>query len=76
VTLYEIIEAHEPLWRTRRCSMGQADCSDERACPLHEPWKQTSEHFLRRLTDTSLADVLRFCKRRPESGYPLPGPRD
>jgi len=76
VTLYEIIEAHEPVWQTRRCSLGQADCSDERACPLHEPWKRTSEAFLARLTHTSLADVMRFCKRRPASGYPLPGPRD
>ena len=70
VTLHEIVDSQEDLGRARQCFLGQAECSDERACPMHEFWKHTSQDFLARLQGTSLQDVVRFCSERPASGYP------
>ena len=70
VTLLEIVDAQERLQRTRKCLLGQAECSDERACPLHEYWKWTHEGFISRLRRTTLKDLTRFCQARPQSGYP------
>ncbi len=75
VTLYQIVDAIEHLDSVRQCFLGQAECSDERACPMHEYWKAASEKFEAQLTNTTLADVVRFCERRPNSRYPLPTSR-
>lgn len=71
VTLYQIVDAQEHLDRARRCVLGQAECTDERGCPLHDYWKATSNQFIDRLRTTSLADLIAFGDRNPASGYPL-----
>src|SRR5262245_42777162 len=35
ITLFQIVDAQENLGKIRQCMLGQAECSDERACPLH-----------------------------------------
>ncbi|HOE94964.1 MAG TPA: Rrf2 family transcriptional regulator [Candidatus Sumerlaeota bacterium] len=60
ITLYEIVNAIENLGQTRRCLLGQADCSDERACPLHEFWVEQTASYLDTLQHTSLGDLVRF----------------
>ena len=70
VTLYRIVDAQEHLDRARECFLGQAECTDERACPMHEFWKRASFDYLEQLRSTTLADLVRFCRDRPESGYP------
>lgn len=72
VRLYDIVDALEPLGRVRHCLLGQAECTDERACPLHQYWKPAAEEYLRVLSETSLADLQRFCEERPDCGYPCP----
>lgn len=74
ITLLQIVGAIEGLGPTRECFLGQAECSDERACPMHDYWKDASQEFERQLSETTLADVVRFCERSPQSGYPLPSP--
>jgi Rrf2 family protein len=74
ITLYQVVDALEFLTGSRACFLGQAECSDERACPMHTYWKAAAEGFEQRLVSTSLADVVRFCDERPHSGYPLPEP--
>ena len=76
VTLYRIVDPEEHLERTRQCFLGQAECSDDRACPVHEFWKHTSNAYREQLRTTTLADVVSFCGDHPESGYPrrAPGP--
>ena len=74
VTLYQIVDAQEHLDRGRRCVLGQAECSDERGCPLHEYWKATSGDFLDLLQNTSLADLIAFGDKHPSCGYPLDVP--
>lgn len=70
VTLHRIVDSQEHLGGTRKCFLGQAECSDERACPAHEYWKAASARHEEQLRATTLADVMRFCEQRPDSGYP------
>ena len=72
ITLFQVVDSQEHLGGVRQCFLGQAECTDERACPLHEYWKHASGAFLARMVNTTLADLLRFCAERPHSGYPLP----
>lgn len=74
ITLYEVVDAQEHLGRVRTCLLGQAECSDERACPLHEYWKGTCDHYLGVLVETTLAHLARFAADSPDSHYPMPGP--
>ena len=53
VTLFEVVNAIENLSQTRRCLMGQAECSDERACPLHEFWVTQTNRYMETLHTTS-----------------------
>lgn len=75
IDLFQIVDVLETPGSRRACFLGQAECSDERACPLHTYWKAAKEDFERQLTRTTLADLLAFCEERPHSGYPLPLPR-
>ncbi|MAB79061.1 MAG: Rrf2 family transcriptional regulator [Planctomycetes bacterium] len=70
ISLYQIVDSQEALGKTRQCFLGQDECSDERACPMHAFWKATASEFLYNLVNTTLADMARFCEERPESGYP------
>lgn len=72
ITLFQVVDAQEHLGRRRQCMLGQSECSDERACPLHSYWKDASESFLAKLANTTLADFVRFSKDHPESNYPGP----
>ena len=72
ITLYQIVDSQEHLGRARQCFLGQAECSDERACPMHDFWSTASTDFIGRLANTTLADILRFCEAQPQSGYPAP----
>jgi len=72
ITLLEIVDSAEHLARSRQCFLGQAECTDERACPMHDYWKPAAGAFTARLASTTLADLVRFCQESPESGYPLP----
>ncbi|MDP6761265.1 MAG: Rrf2 family transcriptional regulator [Planctomycetota bacterium] len=74
ISLMRILEVLDNANEERECILGQADCTDERACPLHEFWKQTSEDFLGRVRHTSLSDLILFCERNPNSEYPVPRP--
>lgn len=74
ISLHRVVDAIETLDGKRACFLGQAECSDERACPMHTYWKAASAAFEERLSSTTLADLVRFCEERPSSGYPLPEP--
>ena len=68
ITLHEIVHAIENLGQARRCLLGQAECNDERACPLHEFWVDQTEKYLDTLQNTTLGDLVRFdAKLRPKS---------
>jgi len=70
VSLHRIVDSQEHLGERAICFLGQAECSDERACPLHDFWTVARTGFERQLQQTTLADLVRFCADRPNSGYP------
>ncbi len=74
ISLYDIVDAEEHLGKVRECLLGQSECSDERACPLHLYWKRTSDEYLALLASTTLRDLTHFCEVKPESAYPCPLP--
>jgi Rrf2 family protein len=71
VRLTRILEVLDNISEDRECILGQADCTDEHACPLHEFWKRTSEDFLERVRETSLSNLILFCERNPDSEFPV-----
>lgn len=77
ITLYEIVNAIENLSHTRRCLLGQTECSDERACPLHEFWVKQTTNYMNTLQQTSLGDLVRLDGKlrwaaRPHEAASLP----
>ncbi len=74
VTLHSIVDAQEHLGGRQICFLGQEECSDERACPVHDFWKDAKADYEQKLLDTTLADLVRFCAARPDSGYPARSP--
>lgn len=66
ITLYDVVDAIDHLNRPRRCILGQAECSDERACPLHTFWRDLHDHYLNTLKNTSLGDLVRFYHRQAD----------
>lgn len=60
ITLYEIAEAlDDPLLDTR-CMLGNAVCSDDRACPAHAFWLLHKAEQVGFLKSTTLQDVAAF----------------
>jgi len=75
VTLIEIVDAQETLGPAETCLLGQRECSDATACPMHEYWKKASNAFHDRLRRTTLADLVQHAATHPECAYPLPSGR-
>ena len=66
ITLFEVVNAIENLSQTRRCLMGQDECSDERACPLHDFWVTQTNRYMETLHTTTLGDLVRFDGKMDE----------
>jgi Rrf2 family protein len=58
ITLLEISAAVEARQWLDRCLLGLVTCSDERACPAHEFWKETRQQIETTLRGVTLADVI------------------
>ena len=67
LSLSEIVEPFDRLERRQLCVLGQTQCSEETACPLHSTWHSTLTSFLQALRDTTLAEVGR---REMPGGFP------
>ena len=74
ITLFEVVDSQEHLNKVRKCFLGQAECTDERACPMHVYWQSTSTDYIDVLRRTTLADMFDFCATSVESNYPFPLP--
>jgi Rrf2 family protein len=74
VTVLQIAHSQETASAARSCFLGQAECSDERACPMHAYWKVAAGNFDLQMESTTLADLAQFCATNPESGYPAGTP--
>jgi Rrf2 family protein len=67
VTLLQISEAVEARRWLGRCLLGLVTCSDERACPAHEFWKDARQQIESTLRSTTLADVIAHEQRQIRS---------
>ena len=67
ITLYEIVNAIEDLDEPRRCVLGQAECTDDHACPLYEFWVKQTDDYLDILQTTTLGDLARFDSKKSRS---------
>jgi Rrf2 family protein len=59
VTLFDICDALDDPCTQTKCMMGNAQCSDERACACHEFWKVQRAQCLGFLQKTTIADLTR-----------------
>lgn len=63
INLLAIVDPLENISRFHRCVLGQRECSDEVACPLHDAWKRICREYLGSLENTTLQDVADFKRR-------------
>lgn len=64
ITLHDLCEALGDPVLQRKCMLGTAECSDERACPAHRFWtaqRAKAQEYLRSMT---IADVTAFETKR------------
>lgn len=60
VMLLDIVAPFEDIQKTQECILGEATCSDSRACPLHEFWKAVRTRYEEQLHTKSLEEFARF----------------
>jgi len=65
VTAWDVVAELDDVRKLEACVMGEADCSDETACPLHALWKQIRERFFDELQNTSLRQLAEFQRPVP-----------
>lgn len=64
ITLYDLCQAMGDPIVQKRCMLGTAECSDERACPAHKFWVVHRGKQVEFLKQTNLADIAAFETRR------------
>jgi Rrf2 family protein len=58
ICLYEILAAVEPIKRYETCILGEKECSDATACPIHATWKQARGKVLTMFQNTTLTKLV------------------
>jgi Rrf2 family protein len=69
ISLLEVVEPIEHVSRWFGCFLGQPECSDQGACPVHHRWKQVRDRYIRFLQETTIAELA----GRGAAGPPGPG---
>jgi len=72
IRLFDVVEPIDHVSRWEGCFLGQAICSDDTACAVHDGWGKLRDQYLHLLRDTTIADLvdsnakvpLRIEKRR------------
>lgn len=62
ISLMEIAEAVRGEEWQKSCLLGLAECSDQRACPVHDFWKPVREEVENKLREVTLAEAAQFEK--------------
>lgn len=57
ISLYEIVEALQPMERWYGCFLGNAECSDQSACAIHDRWKRVQQSGLGMLRGSTLGEL-------------------
>jgi len=64
ISLFDLCEALGDPIVERRCMLGTAQCTEERACPAHKFWTAARAKQWDFLRETTLADIASFEIRR------------
>ncbi len=67
ISIYDIVAQLDDLRSLESCVMGEADCSDDTACPMHQLWRGIRDEFVASLQNTSLAQMGEFQANRDGS---------
>jgi Rrf2 family protein len=59
ITLFDVVDVFEHLNRWSGCILGRRECSDLRACVVHDKWKKARTAYLQLLQTTTIADLVR-----------------
>lgn len=70
ISLLDIVETLEPLGRSADCLFETHVHGEPCNCPLRTFEQGLKDALIDQLQHTTLADVLRFCREQPQSGYP------
>ena len=68
VTVYDVVQAVDPIRRIRRCPLGIKDHVN--LCPLHRRMDHAMDMVERALKESTIAELL--AEPSPERGIPLP----
>lgn len=66
ICLLDIVDPLENISKFHSCVLGQRQCNDEVACPLHDAWARISNEYLGSLRNTTLQDVANFRQHAEE----------
>jgi Rrf2 family protein len=72
IALLEVVEPFQDGMEGVECLLGQQDCSDRAACPLHEPMERIRRAFHDLLAGTTLAEVAPRAVRNRGSSSARP----
>ncbi|MBK8207051.1 MAG: RrF2 family transcriptional regulator [Planctomycetes bacterium] len=67
ITAYDVVRELDDVRSLESCVMGEGECSDATACPLHSLWKNIRQRFVTALETTTLKDLAEFQEHRPDS---------
>lgn len=78
ISLMDIAEAIEGRQWLGNCLLGDCECSNARACPMHDFWRAMRTRIGQELELVTLADVIAFDSNGREDGRQpsRPGDRD
>lgn len=68
ITVYDVLRELDDLGSLESCIMGEADCSDATACPMHAIWSGMRDEFVMSLQKTTVLDLAKFQEKRQGSG--------
>ena len=70
ISLLELVLPFEHQWDGVECILGQAYCTDQAACPIHDEWVGIRRSIFALLERTTLADVAdRAVRTSPTSDH-------
>jgi Rrf2 family transcriptional regulator, iron-sulfur cluster assembly transcription factor len=67
ISAWDIVAELDDMRAMESCIMGESQCSDATACPLHSIWRCPRDRFVRALKATTLRELARFQDNRPDS---------
>ena len=64
IRLLDVVEPFDHIGSQRRCLLGRETCSDQRACEVHEAWKEVGGRVAAFFAGTTVADLAGGAVRR------------